>query len=270
MNVSISRIAVKMALTIAAGLGSSAAFAVEEFSEFRPLIEINSTDGDIGFHMLLDGDAWKVARVFDGDGDRMLRVRGTDDLDEQGITEIFFESAEPLCWDDGSGEETVTLEEFVDRFEAGVYSARGRTLDGERLVAQADFSHAIPAAPQVEVQIERSWGELEVEVEWRGGNDLGRCEYPAGLIPDPATVAVVLWEIVIEPNEDEVPEGIAVAKFAAQVPGYVDDLEISEEFIEAYTKLGVTTFKYEVGAIAANGNRTFTEGEFELESADEE
>ena len=62
----------------------------------------------------------------------------------KGVTELFFESAEPLCWDDGSGDETVTLEEFIDRFEAGVYTARGRTLDGERLRSRARFTHNIP------------------------------------------------------------------------------------------------------------------------------
>ena len=73
------------------------AIAAEEFDEFEPFIEINATDGDIGFHVLLDGEAWKVAKIFDGDGDRMFKGKGTDDLNEQGITEIFMESAEPPC-----------------------------------------------------------------------------------------------------------------------------------------------------------------------------
>ena len=88
-----------------------------EFDEFVPIVEINATDGDIGFHVLLDGEGWRVARIYDSDWDRMLRVRGTDDLEEQGVTELFIESAEPLCWDDPEAdddEEIVVVEEDVE------------------------------------------------------------------------------------------------------------------------------------------------------------
>ena len=50
----------------------------EEFDEFDPIIEINSTDGDIGFHVLLDGEGWHLGKMFDADGDRMLRTKGTN------------------------------------------------------------------------------------------------------------------------------------------------------------------------------------------------
>lgn len=255
----------------AAGLllaGAASVWAGEPFDEFGPLIEINATDGDVGFHTLLDGPAWKTAKLYDSDWDRMLKVRGTDDLDEQGLTEIFFESAEPLCWDDGSGDEVVTLEEFLDRFEAGTYRARGRTLDNERLYADAELTHNLPGAPVVEVVVEFEDGDIDVELSWNVGSDLGECLYPAGLIPDPASVPVVRWEIVVEPDEDQIPEGVAFSKFSAQVPGHISELQVSEEFIEAFTELGVDTFKYEVGAKEASGNQTFTEGEFEIEIPD--
>lgn len=245
----------------------------EEFDEFVPIVEINSTDGDIGFHVLLDGEGWRVAKVYDSEWDRMLRVRGTDDLEEQGITELFFESAEPLCWDDPEAdpdEEIVTLEEFVDRFEAGTYHARGRTLEGGRLRASAELTHDLPAAPaNVEVEVELEGDDVEVEISWTGGTDLGNCAYPEGLIPDPGSVAVHRWEIVIEPNDEQIPEGMAVSVFMVQLPGGLAEqdleVEIPESFLEAYLNAGVTEFKYEIGAREISGNQTFTEGEFEVE-----
>ena len=245
----------------------------EEFDEFVPIVEINSTDGDIGFHVLLDGEGWRVAKIYDSDWDRMLRVRGTDDLEEQGVTELFIESAEPLCWADPEADpddEIVTLEEFVDRFEAGTYHARGRTLEGERLKASAELTHNLPAAPaNIEVEVEMDGDDVEVEISWTVGTDLGNCAYPEGLIPDPGTVPVHRWEIVIEPNEDQIPEGMAVSVFMVQLPGNLeaDDLEVEipESFLEAYLEAGVTEYKYEIGAREESGNQTFTEGEFEVE-----
>lgn len=270
-------------LYVPLGLGlvasvATAAFAEDEYEqleydEFVPIIEINATDGDIGFHVLLDGEAWQVSRIFDSDWDRMLRVRGTDDLEEQGVTELFIESAEPLCWEDPErdpDDPIFTLEEFLDRFKAGTYHARGRTLEGELLRAEAELTHELPAAPSdVEVNVDMDDGEVEVEISWSKGDDLGNCAYPDGLIPDPAEVDVYRWEIVVEPNEDQVPEGMAISKFVVQLPGSLDaddlEVEVSEAFIGAYLDAGVTEFKYEIGAREESGNQTFTEGEFEIE-----
>jgi len=50
-------------IAVVLGLGSSAATATEpcgDFGECKTLIEINSTDGDIGFHFLMDG--WRRSR----------------------------------------------------------------------------------------------------------------------------------------------------------------------------------------------------------------
>ncbi len=252
------------------------AIAAEEFDEFEPIIEINATDGDIGFHVLLDGDAWKVAKIFDGDGDRMFKGKGTDDLDEQGITEIFMESAEPPCWfdeddEDADEDEVVDLEEFIDRFEEGTYKARGRTIEGERLRAEAELTHNIPAAPDVVVDVVGT----TVTITFSSGSDLGQCEYPPDLIPDPAAVEVVRWEVVVEPNEDELPGGelpedLAFGVFTVQLPAGDDwmsgmSVVVPQEYMDAYLDEGVNQFKYEVGAKEESGNQTFTEEEFEIE-----
>jgi hypothetical protein len=238
-----------------------------EFSKFEPIVEINASDGDIGFHVLLDGEGWKLAQIYDSDWDKIFRAQGTDDFEEQGVTELFMESAEPLCWEDPEAdpdEEIVTLEEFVERFEAGVYHARGKTIDNEPLTAEGELTHNLPAAPVTGVEIEFEDDDMEVEINWEVGTDLGNCEFPEGLIPDPASVEVVLWEVAIEPDPDQVPEGMDAGKLTLQLPGEVFEVEVPEEFIEAWLAAGVTQFKFEVGAREASGNQTFTEDTFEI------
>jgi hypothetical protein len=274
------------ALTAAQGAWS---WEVIEFDEFEPIIEINAEDGDIGFHMLLDGEPWNVTRVYDGDGDPMLRTRAVrdEDLDEQGITEFFIESAEPICFHDATDpdydpDEVVDLEEFLDRFEEGTYTARGRTLEGDRLFAEGEFTHDIPAAPITSVDID--WVpddgalELEVDIEWQPGVDLGKCEIPDDLLEThPMDVEVVRYEIVVEPDEDqldeinaerevmdeeEIPDGV----FSVQIPAEAEEyeVEVPEEWMAPYIDAGVTIFKYEVGAKEASGNQTFHEDEFDI------
>ena len=90
-----------------------------------------------------------------------------------------------------------------------------------------------------------------------------------------ATVQVVRWEIVVEPNEDELPGGelpedLAFGVFTVQLPAGDDwmsemSVVVPPEYVEAYLGEEVNKFKYEVGAKEESGNQTFTEEEFEIE-----
>jgi len=275
-GLSVPRMAiVSMALGAAQTAWSGGDFT--EFDEFEPFVEINASDGDAGWHMLLDGEAWRRAVIFDADGDRILKAVAISSGAVQGFTEFFVESAEPPCWfdaedPDADEDEVVSLAEFLARFEEGTYKARGRTIEDDRIKATGDFTHNIPAAPETEVEIEWDGDEVEVEISWKGGEDLGQCLFPKDLLEtDPKDVGVVRWEIVVEPDEDQLDEinakrenEIADGVFSVQVPAHVDEITISEEWLEAYVGVGVTTFKYEVGAKEESGNQTFTEDEFDI------
>ncbi|GAG89896.1 unnamed protein product, partial [marine sediment metagenome] len=65
------------------------------FSEAEIFFELNNTDGDLGVHALIDGDPWDHMEIEDPKERRMLNVRVSGRLRRQGLTEIFFESAEP-------------------------------------------------------------------------------------------------------------------------------------------------------------------------------
>ena len=52
-------------------INAAATEPCDDFGECKALIEINSTDGDIGFHFLMDGDDLNSARIFDPNGKKV-------------------------------------------------------------------------------------------------------------------------------------------------------------------------------------------------------
>jgi hypothetical protein len=250
--------------------GAPVATATEpcgDFGECKVLIEINSTDGDIGFHFLMDGDDLISARLTDARGAIAFEDRAKGPLAAQKLTETFAESAEPLCWanpDADPDEEVVTLEEFLDRWAAGTYRFSGMGEAGEKSEGETVLTHALPAAPS-RVEFERG------VISWRAGDDLGRCASKAhlddlvarGVLPThPKDVAVIAWEIVLEPEvEDGDPTGMLT--YTVRVPGDIAPKAVTIPADYLASLPDDTPVKIEVGAIGADDNATFTEvGDF--------
>ena len=115
----------------------------QPFGECRVLVEINSTDGDIGFHWLTDGDDLNSTRIDDPNGAKVFENGGFGPLGEQKLTETFGESSEPVCWDDGDVDldEIVTLRDFRDIWEPGTYEISGKSDGGEKAFGEAELTH---------------------------------------------------------------------------------------------------------------------------------
>ncbi len=259
----------KLFIPLSVLLAPVSALALEQYDVFDPIVEINASDGDVGFHFLLGGEPYRNATIFDPYLQRVLISRAATGLKEQGMSELFLESAEPPCWanPEADADSVIsTVADFVERFEAGIYFAFGRSIDKELLVGAAMFTHDLPAAPVTDAaQVDSSNG-IAVEIHWEPGSDLGVCPYDDAGIPDPASVEVVRWEVAFEPDVDDLPESIEMdAKYVVQVPGNVSSVTVPAEFIGPWLDAGVTEFKYEVGAKEAGGNQTFTENSLEIE-----
>ncbi len=113
-----------------------------EFDEAFVYFELNDTDGDLGIHGKVDGDAWKKVAI-EGPNDRkLLDIKAKSGIRRQGLTELFFESAEPTF-------DELDPEVFFNRFPEGEYEWEGVTLDGEEIEGEVFLSHVIPAAPVV-------------------------------------------------------------------------------------------------------------------------
>lgn len=256
--------------TVVAGLlclvmsaASAPALAQEPFDETEVLIEINATDGDIGFQVLLDADAWRKVTIEDPSGKRIFKESAKGVLAEQGLAENLFESDEPLCDPSLVEEEddlVVTLAEFQERFPAGLYIFTGKSNEGEALTGTALLTHNLPAAPDIDAfDGTGNVPTADAVIEWAPGDDLGECPFE-GLIPDPGSVVEVGWEVVVEPEDEDAvsPERV----FSVQLPAGQTSVTVPREFLDTYVAQGVTVFKFEVGAIEDSGNRTFSEGIF--------
>ena len=250
---------------LALGTATSAARATEpcgDLGECKAVIEINATDGDIGFHFLMDGDDLNSGRLFDPLGAKLFEDEAKGDLRDQKLTELFAESAEPLCRHDPDDpeEEVVTLEEFLARWVAGTYSFTGMGDGGEKSEGETELTHEIPAAP-ADVAFDGS------VISWAEGNDLGKCASQAELndlvladvLPvHPEDVPVAAWEIVLEPDvEDGDPTGNLV--FSIRVSGNIEPKQVTVPADYLASLPANTPVKIEVGAIGVNDNATFTE-----------
>jgi hypothetical protein len=258
----ILRIAAGAVLVLGTSMTARAAEPCGDFGECKALIEINATDGDIGFHFLMDGDDLNSGRLFDPLGAKLFEDEAKGDLRDQKLTELFAESAEPLCWfnPEEPDEEVVTLEEFLARWLAGTYLFTGMGDGGEKSEGETELTHEIPAAP-ANVAFDGS------VISWAAGNDLGKCASHAELnalvtadvLPvHPESVPVVAWEIVLEPDvADGDPTGNLV--FSIRVAGGIEPKQVTVPADYLGSLPANTPVKIEVGAIGANDNATFTE-----------
>ena len=249
-----------------------------DFGECKVLVEINSTDGDVGFHFLMDGDDLRYGALFNPKKRKIYSYGARREMAKQFVTETFNESAEPLCWhpepeDDEYGEDVVTLEEFIDRWYDGTYRFFGIGAGWDLSFGESELTFDLPAAPTeldwVVEEDEHEPGEYEYEITWEAGDDLGECAdrdevlelLAEGILPsDPYDeVTVAAWEVVLEPDVDD-GDPLGAMKYVVRIPGDADEFEVEvpDDYLEALGEENVPA-KIEIGAIGAGENATFTE-----------
>ena len=240
----------------------------DDFGECKVLIEINSTDGDIGFHFLADGDDLHTTRLTDPDGKKVFEDLAKGPLVDQFMTEQFVESAEPPCWlaPGEDPEDVVTLEEFLELWAEGTYVFTGRGEQGEMSEGSTELTYEIPAAP-----IDLELDDVTSVISWDAGDDLGNCAtnaelamlVMAGILTvHPENVVVDAWEIVLEPDVDD-GDPLGALKYTVRVTGDSNEFDptvgisVPAEYLASLPD--DTLAKMEVGAIGGEDNATFTE-----------
>lgn len=248
----------------------------DDFGECKALIEINASDGDIGFHFLMDGEDLNSARIFDPNGKKVFEDQAKGALKEQKLTETFAESAEPLCWADPEAdpedlEDIVTLEEFLDRWEAGTYTFTGMSDGGEKSAGETPLTYELPAAP-IEPDFDGttiSWGRAGGSTDAEPRGDLGNCATAAeldilvgnGVLPmHPADVDVDAWEAVLEPDVDD-GDPVGSLVFRIRLPGGIATTAVTVPAEYLASLPDDTPVKIEVGAIGGEDNATFSEAD---------
>ena len=218
-------------------LGAAAPEAwAKPFSAAKIIFEVNATDADAGIQVFLDGEPWKVVKIFNPDNEQIFKVLGTGNLGMFGLTELFSESNEPPF-------EEVSLAEVLAMFPAGKYRFEGTTVEGASLKSTATLSHVIPCGPEI------------VSSETLPFN-MARIEWNAVINRlDPATE-----ECGGSTDLDIVGYQVIVDTFQVTLPASATSVTVPPEFLEPNT-----VYLFEVLAIEASGNQTITEGSFMTE-----
>jgi hypothetical protein len=223
------------------------------FSEASIFFELNDTDGDLGIHASIDGEPWKKLEI-EGPREReLLTIYVQGRLRRQGLTQLFFESAEPTF-------DELTPEEFFRRFREGEYEIDGRTLEGDEMESIAEVTHLMPAPPDnIEVNGKAAPEDCEedpvpsvsspVTISWDpvtlSHPDIGRTNEP---------IEVVKYQLVVEREEP------TLLIYSVDLPPEVTEFPVPDSFIE----LG-DEFKFEILVREASGNQTAVETCFEVE-----
>jgi hypothetical protein len=221
------------------------------FDEARLYFELNHTDGDLGIHSLIDGDAWKRLEIDDPNDVRMLDVFVRGRLRKQGLTEVFFESAEPPF-------DELAPKTFFKRFPEGVYDFSGLTLEGQELDSEVTLSHILSAPPEnihiSEVPAAENCDadtlpsvNAPVTISW----DAVTRSHPE--IGKQGAVEVEHYQLVVEREEP------TLLVFSVELPPDLTKFTIPDDFVA----LG-DAFKFEIIVKATNGNQTAVESCFEI------
>jgi len=212
-------------------LGLCAPARAARFEEARIYIEYNDSANDLGFHVSLDGEDWRELTIVNPLGRTIFEVEGAGAYRQLGMTELFFEGAEPSLDD-------VPLRDLLALFPEGRYRFIGVRTDGTALLSTAVLSHAIPDGPAVSTEV----GDNSVVIRWR----------PASAPPDGfprKRIQIVGYQVIVDP-------------FQVTLPGTSREVTLPAEFVES---LGPGEHPFEVLAIDAGGAQSITEGVFTLD-----
>jgi hypothetical protein len=211
-----------------------------QFSKARMYIEFNSSANDIGIQVLLDGDQWRNVTMYTPDERTLLDIVARRGIRQQGLSELFFESAEPSL-------DEVSLEVFLGRFPEGTYEFEGMTVEGVEIEGEAQFTHVIPAGPEIVQPVSATEDPPVVDpgdavIEWSPVTET---------FDGSSDIEIKGYQVIVEQVEP-------ARTYMITLPADATEVEVPEEFFEQRD----TLHKFEVLAIEVGGNQTITEGEF--------
>jgi hypothetical protein len=244
-------------IALAAGAVTPACLAQEngdeiQFADVDVFLELNNTDGDLGFHSSIDGDAWKSLTIETPRDRKNLNIRTGGSLQVHGLTQLDFESAEPTF-------EELPPKVFFQRFPEGEYDIEGRTVDGQEMESTAILTHVLPAPPRSiavnGVALSDDCGEASspvvngpLMITWdevtESHPELGRTGEP---------IEVEYYQVVL----DQLDLGLT---FTTELPPETTEIVIPENFSDYGG-----AFKLEILVKEESGNKTATETCFTVE-----
>jgi len=200
------------------------------YKEARIYIEFNQTANDLGYHVSLDAEDWRTLQIFNPRKRLVFTVEGGGAYRRLGMTELFFEGAEPNL-------DEVPLDELLALFPEGTYTFSGRTVDRTKLWSTSTLSHAVPNGPG---NVTATLGPNDsLVISWDAVTTV-----PVGFPDRP--ISIVGYQLIVKP-------------FQVTVPGTVRSVTVPPEFVST---LPAGEVLFEVLAIDASGNQSITESAF--------
>jgi len=217
-------------MSAGAGPGWAAPVPVP-FKEARIYIEFNQTANDLGYHVSLDAEDWKRLEIVNPQKRVIFQVEGRGPYRQLGMTELFFEGAEPNL-------DEFPLDELLALFPEGDYRFTATTVDGGELESTWTFTHLYPDAPVINTP-----GEDEIV-------------NPSNLVVDwdpvtsPSGIEILEYEVIIGALDP-------VMKSSLRVPASSTSLTIPTEML-----LPGTEYELEVIAVEVNRSQTIATSTF--------
>ena len=207
-------------------------------------IEHNATDEDTGFQGFVDSEGWQRLNVTGPDGE-VLEFEGLGTLGELGMTELFFETVEPLNAD-------VSIEDMLAKLPAGDYEISGPAIENGTSMGQTSgtalLTHKIPKGPKLLAPEEDARVPVRgVVADWKRVRKTITGE----------RVRIIAYQLIIEKDVD--PHRHMIGKFGLSMylPRSVTRMRVPNGFLQHDTK-----YDWEVLAIERSGNQTLSSSSF--------
>ena len=214
-------------------------------------VELNDTDGDLGIHALIDGEPWRRLEIESVNERTLLKIKARSNMARQGLTELFFESAEPDF-------DELTPEEYFARFPEGMYEIEGLTIEGDEMESETFFSHVLAARP----------GNISVSgvpASEDCDEDVPEVTAPVTISWDPVTtshpdlgadgpVEVLHYQLVVEREEP------SLLIYSVDLPPDLTEMTVPNAFIKLADE-----FKFEILVRTTTFNNTAFESCFAIE-----
>ncbi|MCZ6643096.1 MAG: hypothetical protein O7F71_16080 [Gammaproteobacteria bacterium] len=216
----------------------------EGLKDGKILIEHNATDEDTGFQGFIDGDPWDRMTITDPGGVDIATVTPAGGLFNFGLTELFFETSEPL-------NEEVPIFDVLARLPEGTYTFTGLLVEsGEESTFETMLTHNIPVGPMLTSPVDgdETVDPQDTVVSWD----------PVTTDLDGDAITIVGYQVIVEEDEDpEFTDGFAQPVFSVYLPASATSVVVPAEFMRPDTD-----YAYEVLAIEESGNQTLSSAEF--------
>jgi hypothetical protein len=216
---------------------SQAVPRVVPLEDARLKFEINSTDGDGGVQLFIDGEEWKTMSILDPRGHRIFSTETRGRLARFGGSELFLESGEPPFSE-------LPLRKLLKQWPAGVYRFEGTGADGQLFRGSARLTHRLPAGPEPVSPVESSAPQepRDTVMRWRH-------------VPAPARSRIIGYQVLVERETER--KALPVVTLDVMMPPTATSLRVPPGFLRPNKE-----YSWEVLAIERSGNQTLSSSTF--------